>query len=119
MQEHYISRQRKILRLIPCSAMLVFSCFAWAQSLDDVHVMPRDDADKAALVDTIPVERLPTMDAHTAALRVAVDLVLVPVTVTDTMSHPVNTLKKQNFALFEGDKPQAIRYFYTEEAPIS
>ena len=119
MQEHYISLQSNSLRFVPCVAMLLFSYFAWAQSLDDVHVMPRDDADKAALADTIPIERLPTMDPHTAALRVAVDLVLVPVTVTDTMSHPVNTLKKQNFALFEGDKPQEIRYFYTEEAPIS
>ena len=58
------------------------------------------------------------MDAS-KPLKVDVDVVLVPVTVTDAMSHPVNTLKKQDFALYEEDKPQEIRYFSTEDAPIS
>lgn len=99
--------------------MLVIPSFAWAQSMDDVHVMPHEDADRAPLVDAIPIEKLPTMDSHTPPLRVGVDVVLVPVIVTDAMSHPVNTLKKQDFALYEENKLQEIRYFSTEDAPIS
>jgi Ca-activated chloride channel homolog len=119
MQVHYISRQCRGFWLVPCVALLLFSCFAWPQSVDDVHVVPRDDNHNHSVVDVLPVEKLPAMDAHTVPLRVDVDLVLVPVTVTDAMCHPVNTLKKQDFALYEGDKPQEIRYFFTEEAPIS
>jgi Ca-activated chloride channel homolog len=117
MEAHYFSQQSSGFRLALCVAMIVISYFSSAQSLDDVHVTPRDDVDKA-LVDAIPIKKLPTMD-HTPPLRVDVDVVLVPVTVTDAMSHPVNTLKKQDFALYEEDKPQEIRYFFTEEAPLS
>jgi Ca-activated chloride channel family protein len=52
-------------------------------------------------------------------LHVDVDLVMVPVTVSDSMNHTVTTLKKEDFALYEGDQPQEIRYFSTEDDPIS
>jgi Ca-activated chloride channel family protein len=52
-------------------------------------------------------------------LRVDVDLVLVPVTVSDSANHTVTSLKKEDFALYEGDKQQEIRYFSTEDDPIS
>lgn len=54
-----------------------------------------------------------------APLRVNVDLVLVPVTVTDSMNRPVLGLAKQDFTLSEGAKRQDIRYFSTEDEPIS
>jgi len=44
---------------------------------------------------------------------------MVPVMVTDAMNRPVISLEKQDFALYEEDKPQQIRYFSAEEAPIS
>jgi Ca-activated chloride channel family protein len=50
---------------------------------------------------------------------VDVDLVLVPVAVTDALNRPVITLQKQDFAIYEENKTQEIRYFSAEEAPIS
>ena len=52
-------------------------------------------------------------------LRVDVDLVLLPVTVCDPMNHVVTSLKKEDFAIYEGNQQQEIRYFSTEDAPIS
>jgi Ca-activated chloride channel family protein len=52
-------------------------------------------------------------------LRVDVDLVLLPVTVSDPMNHAVTSLKKEDFAIYEGNQQQEIRYFSTEDAPIS
>jgi Ca-activated chloride channel family protein len=50
---------------------------------------------------------------------VSVDLVLVPVTVTDDLNHPQTNLPRENFAVYEGDRPQQIRYFSAEDSPIS
>jgi Ca-activated chloride channel homolog len=100
--------------------VLTLGSFAQAQSLDDVHVTPRTPRDEASsIVDVAPLEGVPTLDGYAKPLRVDVDLVLVPVTVTDSMSRPVIDLKKQDFALYEEDKPQQIRYFFAEELPIS
>jgi Ca-activated chloride channel homolog len=52
-------------------------------------------------------------------LHVDVDLVMVPVTVSDAMNHTVTSLKKEDFALYEGNQQQEIRYFSTEDEPIS
>jgi Ca-activated chloride channel family protein len=52
-------------------------------------------------------------------MRMDVDIALVPVTVMDAMNHPVITLEKSNFRLFESGKQKDIRYFSTEDAPIS
>jgi len=51
--------------------------------------------------------------------RVDVDLVLVPVIVTDAMNRPVTALQKQDFALYEGEKLQEIRYFFANDEPLS
>jgi Ca-activated chloride channel homolog len=119
MQVHRLLAQTISFRLVSSLTILsVCSALALAQSLEDVHVVPRDSVSNAPAADVIPIEKLPTMDAS-KPLKVDVDVVLVPVTVTDAMSHPVNTLKKQDFALYEEDKPQEIRYFSTEDAPIS
>lgn len=55
----------------------------------------------------------------TASIRVSADLVLVPVTVTDDLNHPQTSLARENFAVYEGDRPQEIRYFSAEDSPIS
>jgi Ca-activated chloride channel family protein len=48
-----------------------------------------------------------------------VDLVQVPVTVLDEMNRPVMGLQKEDFSLFEDGSAQEIRFFRTEDAPIS
>ncbi len=99
-------------------ALCVLAGGAWAQSdsLDQAHVVPhvRPDASKSAgsIAD-------PTLNPRTKPVRVDVDLVLVPVTVTDAYNQPVIDLPRQNFTLYEGGVAQPIRYFSNEDAPIS
>jgi Ca-activated chloride channel family protein len=50
---------------------------------------------------------------------VDVDLVLVPVTITDPMNRLVTGLDKDNFQLYEGNASQEIRTFSAEDAPVS
>ena len=52
-------------------------------------------------------------------MRIDVDLVLVPVTVTDALNHTVTNLAQQDFKLFEDNKPQHIEYFSKEDGPVS
>jgi len=66
-----------------------------------------------------PAEGHQTADAHLKPFRVDVDLVLVPVTVTDAMNHPVANLRRENFKIYEDGKPQDIRYFSTGDEPVS
>jgi Ca-activated chloride channel family protein len=56
-----------------------------------------------------PVE---TFRAHT-------DLVLIPVTVTDTLNRFVLGLQKQDFQLFEDDVEQSLTLFSDEDTPLS
>jgi Ca-activated chloride channel family protein len=54
-----------------------------------------------------------------ARLRVNVNLVQVPMTVTDPMNRLVTGLEKENFALFDNNVGQTIRYFSSEDAPLT
>ena len=88
----------------------------WAQATgDDVHISPR----------VVPVQPKaseiidPALKTHTKPLKVDVDLVLVPVTITDPMNRLVTGLDKDNFSLFEGKEAQEIRHFSSEDAPVS
>ncbi|HUI83031.1 MAG TPA: VWA domain-containing protein [Candidatus Binatia bacterium] len=85
---------------------------ARAQSIDDIHIVPRSNPPEAEKASADP-------DVPARPLHVDVNLVLVPVTVTDPMNHPVVSLQKQDFTLYEGTVQQQIRYFSHEDAPIS
>lgn len=63
--------------------------------------------------------RQETVRAGVARLRTAVNLVLVPVTVTDPLQHPVDGLQRQNFRLYENGIQQNISEFFRQESPIS
>jgi Ca-activated chloride channel family protein len=52
-------------------------------------------------------------------LTTSVDLVLVPVTVTDPMQRLVTGLGPDNFEVFENRKPQQIKHFSSEDVPVS
>ena len=54
-----------------------------------------------------------------ARLRVDVNLVQVPVTVTDPMNRLVTGLERENFTVWDNNVPQTIRYFSSEDAPIT
>jgi len=57
--------------------------------------------------------------SNASTLRVSVDLVLVPVTVTDSQGRLVTGLDKHNFQIYEGSKQQAIKHFSNEDSPVS
>jgi Ca-activated chloride channel homolog len=87
--------------------------------VNDVHIQPREvekppEPPKADLVSTTD-----GLKAHVRPLKVDVDLVLVPVTITDPMNRLVTGLEKENFQLFEGNSAQEIRSFSSEDAPVS
>jgi Ca-activated chloride channel family protein len=89
---------------------------AWAQTpIDDVHINPRIPALQPKVNDLID----PSLKTHTKPYKVDVDLVLVPVTITDPMNRLVTGLDKDNFSLFEGKDQQDIRHFSSEDAPVS
>jgi Ca-activated chloride channel family protein len=103
-----------------CLAILVFAGLAQTQSLNDVHVAPHQKPNtELPPMDVGLIRGLPTLEAYTKPFRVDVDVVLVPVTVTDAMNRPVTTLQKRDFALYEGERRQEIRYFFEDEAPLS
>jgi Ca-activated chloride channel family protein len=52
-------------------------------------------------------------------IRMNVDLVLVPVTVTDPMNRLVTGLDKEDFQVYENSHEQKIRTFAAEDAPVS
>jgi Ca-activated chloride channel homolog len=64
-------------------------------------------------------ESAPELSARIKPLVMNVDLVLVPVTVTDAKNHPVLDLPKDQFELYEGEEPQQVQYFSHEDGPIS
>lgn len=54
-----------------------------------------------------------------ATIHKNVDLVLVPVTITDNMNRLITGLDKENFKLYENKREQPIQHFSSEDAPVS
>jgi Ca-activated chloride channel family protein len=54
-----------------------------------------------------------------AKIRVNVNLVQVPLTVTDPMNRLVTGLEKDNFFLYDNNITQSIKYFSSEDAPLT
>jgi Ca-activated chloride channel family protein len=52
-------------------------------------------------------------------IRMNVDMVLVPVTITDPMNRLVTGLDQPDFQLYENNSPQKITSFASEDAPVS
>jgi Ca-activated chloride channel family protein len=100
-----------VLGMLPASAQ---------QMTEDVHVTPRvapppqPAAPKGGAPDIDP-----TLKTHTRPMKVDVDLVLVPVTITDPMNRLVTGLEQDNFEVFEGPEKQQIKHFSSEDVPIS
>jgi Ca-activated chloride channel family protein len=91
---------------------------------DEVHVKPMVKSDDAAKFDPNSAAKAeaevdPSLRTHTKPIRVNVDLVLVPVTITDPMNRLVTGLEKENFVLLDNGEKQVIQHFSSEDAPIS
>ena len=96
-----------------CALLLLLTSVAAAQNdptPPDVHLTPSEP----------PARRVTaTLRSQTKPLRVDVNLVLVPVSVYDGKNQPIANLEKSDFTVFEDTIEQSIRYFSTEEQPIS
>lgn len=104
-------------RALSVAALLVAAEFlaitALAQSsLDQVHV-----TSSPAVLEASRVDR--ALSASAKPIKVNVDLVLVPVTVTDPLDRIVTGLDRQDFEVLDGKQPQEIRHFSREDAPVS
>jgi len=96
-------------------ALLAASQPAGAQTdLSDVHVDSRK-SDKSES----NVMAQPGSDPKIEPLKVDVNLVLVPVTVTDDMNRVVLGLDKENFQVYEDKRLQSVQHFSSTDVPIS
>lgn len=80
---------------------------------EDVHISPRQLTNESRSPENAPLK------ADGTSLKVAVNLVLLPVTITDALNRPVTGLDKDNFKVFEGKEPQEIRHFSGEDTRVS
>ena len=82
-------------------------------------VSAAQDINSVPSQDNIHANKDATLQTYTKPFVSNADLVLVPVTVTDQTMRIVTGLEASNFAVTEDDYPQSVKYFYTQDAPIS
>ena len=89
-----------------------------SQTSDEVHIVPRAKS-PAKTAAGAATQSDPSLTVHSKRFRADVDLVLVPVTVTDSLNRPVIGLTRANFSLYEDGSRQQIRSFWCDDSPIS
>ncbi len=122
-------RMRRCMPFALLLTLLAALCPAgWAQDpLNAVHVpappvshTQPDIPTPGAQPGSKPLEGPAAMQARrNESIMVNVNLVLVPVTVTDTMNRLVTGLEKQDFTLYDNNVPQTITSFSVQDAPVS
>jgi Ca-activated chloride channel homolog len=107
------------MSLFALCSMCVLQTSAVAQTtVNDVHIMPRE-AENPKTEEVAKTVVSSKLEPRVRPLKVDVDLVLVPVTITDPMNRLVTGLDKENFQLFEGSSKEEIKSFSSEDAPVS
>ena len=104
--------RRRLLRLVLSGALI---CAATAPGL--CADSAQSDRPRVSIVTRA---RRPGTNATLAGnIRLDVNVVLIPVSVTDAMDHPINNLTPDSFRLLEDNVEQKIACFFKEDAPIS
>ncbi len=104
-----------LLMAVTSIALLGAGVFAQTD-INDIHVAPRE----AVPLGTGAASSIKQVGGgFLHVIKSDVNLVLVPVSVTDGMERLVKGLGRDNFQLFEGKQPQEIRSFSSEDAPVS
>jgi Ca-activated chloride channel homolog len=114
----YLNRNRtlfSILALLIFTGLIATSTARAQSSVDDVHIKPRVEQTPPKPAELID----PSLKTHTKPFKSEVEMVLIPVTITDPMNRLVTGLDKDNFAVFEGKEAQEIKTFSSEDAPVS
>jgi Ca-activated chloride channel family protein len=117
------------LGLVVCLAALAFSsltviCPAQENPLSDVQTptpapQPKSPEELKPVIEgpgKVAAEATSHRDAH---IRVDVNLVQIPMTVTDPMNRLVTGLEKENFVVYDDNVGQTIKYFSSEDAPLT
>ena len=105
---------RQVFRPATLLCSLALATAALAQvSIDEAQVAIRQRGIEIATASAAPKLSEGTL------IRTRADLVTVPVTITDELNRPILGLDENNFQLFENKKPQQIKNFSSEDAPIS
>jgi Ca-activated chloride channel family protein len=103
-------------------------CLSRAEAQDDqlnrVHVQPPASSAAPAKepggAEAPPETGIKALKVHPGSfIRMDVDMVLVPVTITDPMNRLVTGLEKNDFQVFENNGEQPIASFASEDAPVS
>ena len=98
--------------------LLFVSSFGWSQAQpDDVHINPPAPPSEKPVPANAVVSA--GLKQRSEPMKVKVDMVLVPVTITDPMNRLVTGLDKENFTLYQDKDQQVIRDFSNEDAPVS
>ncbi len=99
---------------------------AWSQEnpLDQVHTQPpppppKSPEDSKPVIEGAENAAALATSRRDARIRVDVNLVLVPATVTDPMNRLVTGLEKENFEVYDNNVGQVIKSFSTEDAPVT
>jgi Ca-activated chloride channel family protein len=107
--------------LVLCAGLFYLPATASAQDspLDTIHVEPPPPKIAPANPNA-PVEGKAALQARkNEIIHVDVNLVLIPVTVTDPLNRLVTGLERDNFFLYESNTLQKIKSFSSEDAPVS
>jgi len=106
--------------------LCVFQSCAQAQDdqLNRVHVQPPGSTAASTAepsgAEAPPETGIKALKIHPGSfIRMDVDLVLVPVTITDPMNRLVTGLEKNDFQVYENNGEQSITSFACEDAPVS
>jgi Ca-activated chloride channel family protein len=99
-------------------------CLAQENPLSEVHTEappppPKTpDSGKPVIEGSTNAATLAT-SRRDARIRVDVNLVLVPATVTDPMNRLVTGLERENFEVYDNNVGQVIKSFSTQDAPVT
>jgi Ca-activated chloride channel family protein len=111
------------LRTVPCRLWSLVFASIFLAVVSPVIGAQSSNADAAPLVGTTAGPARAGVVENTATrakpVRVDVDLVEVPVTVTDPLNRTVIGLAKDCFTLLDNGRPQQIQFFSEEDSPLS
>jgi Ca-activated chloride channel family protein len=120
---------RKSWSAVVCAIAIAVFCAPGVQAQDDpldkVHVPPPSTSNPATTGAPAGVDAPAPIGADSAKakpgtmIRMNVDMVLVPVTVTDPMNRLVTGLEQDDFQVYENNGEQRIKSFAAEDAPVS
>jgi len=98
-------------------------CRAQENPLGQVHTeappAPKTPADARPVIEGAENAARLATSRRDARIRVDVNLVLVPATVTDPMNRLVTGLDRENFQVFDNNVGQVIKSFSTDDAPVT